>query len=318
MVGLRVRDAVQQAAARLSEAGVASPEVDAHWLVAHVLGVGRGGLAAAAGRGDELTAEQASRVAEFVRRRASREPLQHLLGRAPFRYLDLAVGPGVFVPRPETELLVEWALAFLRSPVIRAKRDCLKIVDLCAGSGAIAAAIAAEAPPAPAGMQVWAVEADPDALPWLRRNVGSGGSDPGNVGSSNVIVIEGDATDPQTLAELDGQVDLVASNPPYVPETLAAELPPEVTEHDPRGAVFAGPDGLSVIRPLIGRAAALLRPGGTFVVEHDESHEHAVPALLVADGRFAEVADHRDLSGRPRFATARRAHTGGGVADFAS
>jgi release factor glutamine methyltransferase len=164
--------------------------------------------------------------------------------------------------------------------------------SICAGSGAIAASVATEA----SGLRVYAVEQDPGALVWLRRNVSEYG----------VVVVPGDATDPDVLSELDGQVDLVLSNPPYVPTIGAASLPAEVTRHDPEVAVFAGVEGLDVIRPMIGRIATLLGPGGAFAVEHDDTHAYVVPTLVAADGRFDDVELHHDLARRPRFTTARR------------
>lgn len=230
-----------------------------------------------------ITHEQVKRVRELAAVRATRVPLQHLTGRAPFRYLDLAVGPGVFVPRPETESMVGWGLDTL------AGNPEPLVVDLCAGSGAIALSVAKEHP----GARVVAVERLPGALSWLRRNAAS----------SSVKIIDGDATSPEILSDLDGLVDLVLCNPPYVPS--ASPVAPEVADHDPAPAVFAGPDGLAVIRGIVPRAAALLRPGGAAAIEHDDSHGDAVPALLRAAG-FADVADHRDLTGRPRFATGYR------------
>jgi release factor glutamine methyltransferase len=175
-------------------------------------------------------------------------------------------------------------------------------VDLCAGSGAIAASVATEAP----GVTVYAVEREPTALDWLRHNVSE----------LDVKVVSGDATDPAVLSELDGRVDLVLCNPPYVPEIGKAGLPPEVTEHDPAVAVFAGTDGLDVIRPLIGRFATLLRPGGAFAVEHEDVHAYVVPTLVNADGRFVGVELHHDLAQRQRFTTATRAGRPERVADF--
>jgi release factor glutamine methyltransferase len=230
-----------------------------------------------------ITPEQDSAIRKLAGQRARRVPLQHLTGTAPFRYLELAVGPGVFIPRPETEPLVGWALdaiAGLAAPLV---------VDLCAGSGAIALSVAHEHP----GAVVVAVEQSTAALPWLRRNA-----------SGSIKIIEGDAVSPATLEDLNGRVDAVLSNPPYVPG--ASPVPPEVSDHDPAAAVFAGADGLDVIRGLVVRAAALLKPGGVVAVEHDDTHGEAVPELLRATGAFADVTDHADLTGRPRFATARR------------
>jgi release factor glutamine methyltransferase len=274
---------VADGAAELAEARVASPRVDAELLAAYVLGIPRWRLAAV----ERFTNGQAKLYRDLIDRRATRIPLQHITGSAPFRHLELAVGPGVFVPRPETEVLVEWGLRWLRD------NEGFLIVDLCAGSGAIAAAVASEAP----GTSVYAVEREPDALKWLRRNVSQ----------YSVNVVEGDATDPAVLSDLDGRVDLVLCNPPYVPEIGAAGLPTEVTRHDPHVAVFGGTDGLDVIRPLIARFATLLRPGGAFAVEHEDVHAYVVPTLALADGRFVDVDVHHDLAQRPRFTTARRA-----------
>jgi release factor glutamine methyltransferase len=291
-----------EATAILTAAGVPSPRVDAELLAADVLGLSRGRLATA----PDLDAEQERAYRELVGRRAAREPLQHLTGLAPFRYQMLHVGPGVFIPRPETEQLVMWGLSWLRAQGITQPR----VVDLCAGTGAIAVSVAAEK----TGATVLAVEQSPSALPWLRRNAEAVRSAPG----SRMIVVEGDVTDPATLAEVDGTVDLVLSNPPYVPQVDRHALPPEVVEHDPPEALFAGLDGLDVIRPLIGRIASLLRPGGAFAMEHDETHVHVVPSLVAADGRFEQIEAHADLARRPRFTSAVRAGEQSSVADWAA
>jgi release factor glutamine methyltransferase len=266
---------LDKAAERLRRAGVPTPRVDAELLLAHVLDIPRARLLLAPAPADA----DAVRYAGLVARRAAREPLQHITGTAPFRHLDLAVGPGVFVPRPETELLVDAVLA---------DRPGL-VVDLCAGSGALALAIVHEAPES----TVYALERDPDALRWLRRNASG----------TSVTVVDGDVTDAGVLATLHGRADAVVSNPPYVPSATTVE--PEVRA-DPSAAVFAGPDGLDVIPAVIARAADLLRPGGLVAIEHDDSHGTAVPGLLRGDARWDDIADHPDLSGRARFATARR------------
>ena len=284
-----VTAAIARAVTVLTAAGVASPRVDAELIAAYVLDVPRSRLMLAAG----LSRGHQARFDDLIGRRAQRVPLQHLTGQAPFRYLELAVGPGVFTPRPETELLVDWGLAAGRS----AGRAPL-VLDLCAGSGAIALAMANELPNA----QVYAVERGESALPWLRRNA----ADRAAAGDTPVTVVAADVTDPDLLPTLAGQVDVLLCNPPYVPD--AAPVSQEVAQHDPAEAVFGGPDGLSLIRPLLGTAARLLRPGGALGIEHDDSHDRAVPDLLRADDRYTEVELHRDLAGRPRFTTARRAH----------
>jgi release factor glutamine methyltransferase len=273
------RDAIAEAARVLERAGIDSARVDAELLAEHAFGVPRARLALV-----EPSPAQLELLSRLVAARSTRVPVQHLTGRAPFRYLELAVGPGVFVPRPETELLVDWGLAAL------AGLPAAVVVDLASGSGAIALAVATECPEA----AVYAVERSPAALTWLRRNAAG----------VPVSVVEGDVTDPATLSDLDGRVDLVLCNPPYVPDGTPVD--PEVSLHDPAEAVFGGPGGLDVIRPVIARAAALLRPGGAVGIEHDDSHGAAVPDLLRACGAFEAVEEHTDLAGRPRFATARR------------
>jgi release factor glutamine methyltransferase len=273
----RLAPVLVAAAKELAAAGVASPRVDAELLAAHVLGVGRGRLMLV----DTVRGAEAQRLRELVARRAERVPLQHLLGTAAFRHLELAVGAGVFVPRPETELLAGWGIEHTAPGAT--------VVDLCSGSGAIALSVADEAEP---GLVV-AVERSAEALGFLRRNAQD---------VPSVRVEAGDVTDPDLLRELHGRVDVVLCNPPYVPD--ATPVPPEVADHDPAEAVFGGADGLSVIRPVIRLAAALLRPGGVVGIEHDDVHGSVVPDLLRADGRFTAVTAHLDLTGRPRFATA--------------
>ena len=260
--------------------------MDAELLLGHVLGLSRAGLITA----DDVDDDAGRRFAALVEQRADRVPLQHLTGRAPFRQLELAVGPGVFVPRPETEQLTGWVLeriAGLDGPIV---------VDLGSGSGAIALSVAHEHP----GARVTAVERDPGAISWTRHNaltrVGAG--------DTPVGVLEGDMTDPGLLTELDGRVDVVVSNPPYVPD--GAVVPREVAEHDPPLALWGGPDGLDVVRGLLVTAARLLRPGGWIGIEHADQQGGSLPALVRAHGGFTDVEDHPDLAGRPRFTTARR------------
>jgi release factor glutamine methyltransferase len=279
LVRIRLSPIVAAAADELAEAGVASPRADAELIAAHVLEVSRGRLALI----ESLRPDQLRRFTALVGERARRIPLQHLLGTAAFRHLELAVGDGVFVPRPETELLAGWGIE--RTPPGGV------VVDLCSGTGAIALSVADESKAA----RVIAVERSPVALDYLRRNA---------IPFPSVEVVEGDVTDPALLTAEHGAVDVLLCNPPYVPD--GTEVPPEVADHDPAEAVFGGADGLEVIRPVIALAAALLKPGGFVGIEHDDVHGDAVPSLLRADGRFGEVTAHQDLTGRPRFATARR------------
>lgn len=269
------------AARRLAEGGVASPDHDAAALLAHVLGTTRSRLPLV----DEVDDDSAAAYDALVARRAAREPLQHLTGTAAFRHVELAVGPGVFVPRPETELLAGWAVeqaADLPAPVV---------VDLCTGSGAIARAVADEVPQA----RVHAVELDPAAHAWAERNLAGTGVD----------LRLGDAF--EAFEDLRGTVDVVVCNPPYVPLEAWESVAVEARDHDPHLALFSGADGLDAIRVLAVRAADLLRPGGVLGVEHADVQGDQVPAVLVATGRWGDVRDHRDLAGRPRFTTARLA-----------
>jgi release factor glutamine methyltransferase len=275
-----LRLAVIEAERILAAAGVASPRVDAELIAAHVLGVDRGKLMLV-----PLVDHQViDAIGQLVNRRAKRVPLQHLLGWAAMGSVTVEVGPGVFVPRPETELMLEWGLTFL------AGTPSPTVVDLCTGSGALALAVADARPDA----VVHAVELDPTALAWARRNLTT----------RQVRLHVGDVTAPDLLTELDGQVDLVLCNPPYVP--VGTEVPPEVGEHDPFTAVFAGTDGLQVIKHVVTLAARLLRQGGAVAIEHDDTHHESVPALLTTRRVLTQVTDHNDLSHRPRFTTAQR------------
>lgn len=285
---IRPSGPVAAAAQALAAGGLESARADAELLAAYVLGVPRGHLALTAG----FDRDQLARYDGLVHRRQRREPLQYLLGSAAFRRLELAVGPGVFVPRPETELLAGWGVTQARA----AATDRPVVVDLCAGSGAIALSVAHEVPRA----RVVAVERAAPALDWLRRNAAARAA----AGDPPIEVVAADVTAPDLLSDLLGRVDVLLCNPPYVPER--ASVPPEVADHDPAEAVFGGADGLAVIRPVVRRAAGLLRPGGVVGIEHDDSHAEAVPALLRGDGRYVDVVDHLDLAGRPRFVTGRR------------
>ena len=285
----RASELVREAAALLSGAGVASPEVDARILLAHVLGVGRAELVVAPAPDDE----QRARFAALVARRARREPLQHLTGTAPFRYVELAVGPGVFVPRPETELLAGWAVDRAREVAVTGRRPV--VVDLGTGSGALALSVAVEVPEA----SVHGVEVDEAAHGWAARNLEGSGVD----------LRWGDMAD--AFTDLDGAVDVVVSNPPYIPLEAYESVEPEAREHDPGTALWSGSDGLDAIRVVEQVAARLLRPAGTVGVEHADVQGSAAPAVFLGSGRWAEVRDHPDLAGRPRFVTARLAPPAG-------
>lgn len=273
---------------QLAAAGVSSPEHDARALAMHVLGLSKPSDLLLVDGFDET---QAVAYLDLVSRRAQRVPLQHLTGTVGFRYLELEVGPGVFVPRPETESLVQWAVDAIRAEGWGAPL----LADLCTGSGTIAFALANEVP----GATVHAVERDPDALAWTRRNAARRVA----AGDPEVRLHLGSVED--SLLDLDGQFDLVASNPPYVANHEAHLPDPEVVDHDPEVALFAGDDGLDVIR-LVERAAhRLLRAGGLVVVEHSDRQGTSAPALFEAAG-WAQVRDHQDLVGRDRFLTARK------------
>nr|WP_314869606.1 peptide chain release factor N(5)-glutamine methyltransferase [uncultured Rothia sp.] len=264
-------------------AQVPSPRVDAELLAAHLLyGGSRSRLQHAALMGERLTPAQVAEYEALVARRAAREPLQHITGSAPFYRLELAVGPGVFVPRPETELLVEEALKVLAARTESATGQ-LRIVDLCTGSGAIAAAVKSELPNA----QVFAVELSEEAIPYARKNLESLG----------VHLVQGDAL--TALTELAGRFDAVLSNPPYIP---SANVPaaPEAALHDPEMALYGGgADGMQMPSAIAARAFELLTPGGLFIMEHDDTQEDAVAELLARIG-FEGCYPVRDLNGRPR------------------
>jgi release factor glutamine methyltransferase len=276
------RDLIRAATAALAESGVASPANDAEVLLAHVLGTTRGRLAGV----DDVADDVAATFADLVSRRAARVPLQHLTGSTGFRYVEIEVGPGVFVPRPETELLAGWAVEAAQRAE-HENRAC-RVVDLCTGSGAIALAVATEVPTA----DVHAVELDPGSFAWAQRNLAGSGVD----------LREGDMAD--AFRDLDGTVDVVVCNPPYIPLTEYAGVDQEARENDPHLALFSGQDGLDAIRVLERVAARLLRPGGRVGSEHADLQGESAPAVFAASGRWSQVRDHRDLAGRPRYLTA--------------
>ncbi len=269
--------------ATVALAQVPSPRVDAELLAAHLLhGGSRSRLQHAALMGERLTPDQVAEYEALVARRASREPLQHITGSAPFYRLELSVGPGVFVPRPETELLVEEALKVLSARAESATGQ-MRIVDLCTGSGAIAAAIKSELPNA----QVFAVELSEEAIPYARKNLEPLG----------VHLVQGDAL--TALTEKAGRFDAVLSNPPYIPPgNVPAD--PEAALHDPEMALYGGgADGMQMPTAIAARAYELLAPGGFFMMEHDDTQEGAVAELLARVG-FERCYPVRDLNGRSR------------------
>ncbi|MGB3356967.1 MAG: peptide chain release factor N(5)-glutamine methyltransferase [Mycobacterium sp.] len=274
----RLRDVIDAATETLAASGVGSPRVDAELLAAHVAGTDRGRLALI-----EPGADFVERYELLVARRAERVPLQHLTGTAAFGAVTVAVGPGVFIPRPETESLLEWALAQPLSPHP-------VVVDLCTGSAALAIALWHHRPAA----RVIAVDDSDEALAYARHNVAD----------TSVELLRADVSTAGLLGELDGTVDLLVANPPYIPN--GAELEPEVAEHDPAHALFGGDDGMVVIAAIIGLAARLLRPGGRCAVEHDDSTSERTVEAFTRAGGFVEVTARHDLTGRPRFVTAVR------------
>jgi release factor glutamine methyltransferase len=289
-----VAAALARASARLAAGGVQSHRHDAEALLAHVLGVDRAALGTAAGDwASTLSTTDARRFDELASQRAARVPLQHLLGTVGFRYLDLDVGPGVFVPRPETEVMTGVAVEeLIRLAGERGNRSTAlppRAVDLCSGSGAIAAALATEAP----GSLVSAVELSEDAYAFALRNAGSRGVD----------VRLGDIA--SAVDDLAGQVDVVIANPPYIPLGEFESVAPEAREHDPPLALWSGPDGLDAIRVVAAVAERLLVEGGLVLCEHADSQSEAVVAVFARTGHWRGVSDHRDLAGRPRFVSAR-------------
>ena len=283
---------LQQATEQLTAAEVPTPRVDAELLLAEVLGMNRGELQSAALRGSEVHVDQLQQFEQYVARRSQREPVQHILKAAAFRTLNLAVGPGVFVPRPETELLVEHALTRLRE---QNRDQSPTVLDIGTGSGAIALSIASEMP----SSRVFAVEKSPDAHRWAAQNFLS-------LNLPNATLVFGDIADPQhgsdlaaLLEELQGQLTLLVSNPPYIP---AAAIPrdPEVRLYDPELALYSGADGLDLIRVLSALGQRLLRPGGELMLEHGEAQASAIAEILAVDG-WINIFCEKDLTSRDRY-----------------
>jgi len=281
-VGLLRRVLVAEAAETLAAGGVEAAQAEAVTLLAHVLGIDRGRIVLV----ETVEEAAAQSYRDLVRRRAARVPLQHLTGRASFRHNELAVGPGVFVPRPETEVMAGWVVDRARALIAEGRSP--RVVDLATGSGAIALAVATEVPQA----EVHAVEREEAAHSWAARNLRGSGVD----------LRLGDMAD--AFGDLDGCVDIVVSNPPYIPLEAFESVAPEARDHDPAAALWSGEDGLDAIRVVAAVGARLLRTQGLLAVEHAEVQGESVPALLAALGRWRDVRDHLDLAGRPRFTTA--------------
>lgn len=278
-----LRQVIDAATAALAEAGVNSPRTDAMELAAHAAGTDRGRLALLVADRRPAEPEFLGRFDDLVSARMRRVPLQHLTGAAAFGPVLLHVGPGVFVPRPETESLLEWAVAQpLPANAV--------IADLCTGSGALAAALAHEVHGRLA--RIVAVDDSDTALSYARRNLAG----------LPVELVRGDVTAPDLLPEFDACVDLIVANPPYIP--TGAVLEPEVAEHDPPHALFGGPDGMAVIDAIVALASRWLRPGGRCGIEHDDTTSDLTMTAFARTGRFTDVTAHRDLTGKPRFVTA--------------
>ena len=273
-----LRQAIDAAEAALAKAGVGSPRTDAELLAAHAAGVERGRLTFVEAGPDFFEVYDG-----LVAERASRKPLQHIVGTAAFGPVTVSVGPGVFTPRPETEALLEWSVAqrLPQNPVI---------VDLCTGTGALALALSESWPSA----RVVAIDDSEPALAYATRNLQG----------TRVELLQADVTEAGLLPELDGCVDLLVANPPYIPD--GAVLEPEVAEHDPPHALFGGPDGMHVIDAIADLATRWLRPGGYCAVEHDDTTSVQTVEAFTRAGLFDDVTNRRDLTGRPRFVTAVR------------
>jgi release factor glutamine methyltransferase len=271
----------------LTEVGIDDATVDADLLIGHVLGHSRGQVQAAVITGRVIPAADAAVILGLVERRQRREPLQHITGKAPFRSLELNVGPGVFVPRPETEGVAQLAIDALRSMA-----DPEPVgVDLGTGSGAIALSMATEVPHA----RVFACENSPEAFPWTSRNFAE-------IAAENARLVFADLA--EAFPELNGTASVVVSNPPYIPAD-AIPRDPEVRLFDPAAALYGGTDGLDVVRLVSQTGLRLLHAGGVLIIEHGERQGAEIRELLESDG-WRATATHRDLTTRDRSTTALR------------
>jgi release factor glutamine methyltransferase len=282
---MKLVEAIAFATAELTEAGVPSPQPDAYWLLCHALKVDRSEVLNRITFDESITEPELEDFKKALARRSKREPLQHITGKAAFRKLELEVGPGVFVPRPETEQVVQYAIDYLRQLAVPGKA-----IDLGTGSGAIALAMATEVPQT----KVYAVELSQAAHAFASRNIAAIAPEVElRLGAMQEVV-----------ADLVGQLDVVISNPPYIPDS-AVPIDPEVRDYDPELALYGGEDGLDVIRDISGIAAALLRRGGLLVLEHADGQSDAIRELLLDSG-WLNVSAFQDATFRYRTITALR------------
>lgn len=289
-----VSDLLREAISLLTAAEVPTPETDALTLLAHAWGIDRTALSRKRLFDDPVPTDTRNEFARLCERRRARVPLQHLTGIAHFRHLELRVGPGVFVPRPETELIVGAALAELTG---RGRTGRPFVIDLCSGSGAITLALATEFE----GVDVLGVERESAALDWARENLGLT-----RLGDSSVEFLQADATTiTASRPQLIGHADVVVTNPPYVPDD-AVPRDREVADHDPAAALYGGESGLEVPALIVAEAESLLRPGGLLLMEHGEEQGERVRELMESTASLRQAATHPDYTGRDRFTLARR------------
>ncbi len=283
-----LRQLIDAAAQVLDQAGVPSPHADAVALAEHLLPVDRLVLAMA----PELPESFTGHFAQLVERRRQRVPQQHLTGVAHFRFLQMHAAPGVFIPRPETEVVAQEAIDPAKELV--AQGGSPVVVDLCCGAGPIAVSVAHEVP----GARVYAMDINPDAVQLTARNAKKHGA--------HVQVSVGDVSDPELFDHLDGAVDVLVANPPYIPPD-AVPNEPEVAVYDPDVALYGGgTDGLDLPKAVVVAAGRLLKPGGVFVMEHAEVQDAAVRDVVSATDLFTEIRSTKDLTGRWRMVVARR------------
>ncbi len=295
-MAIAISEVLKAAATQLSEAGIESARVDAELLLCHVLECDRSGLFVL----DTVSEEQLEEYIQFVAFRSARVPLQHLTGKAAFRRIEISVGPGVLIPRPETELLVDKAIGFVRDisePVI---------VDLCSGSAAMSVSLAIEIPCS----EVHALEFVDEAFAWGQKTVRDFAAEIAMVGST-ISLHHADVRGCEVgaLKSLAGKVDVIVANPPYIP-SAAIPRDPEVFQYEPHSALFGGEDGMEFVGAIVAAAKFLLKPGGLVVIEHGDNQgedgDPSVPRVLRESGVFASVSDHNDLAGRPRFTSGVR------------